>query len=154
VRKRDENNHYCENEEPHPRPAAGGPARSIGKVGQITFASITTYLATKYRTNLEPPLLVFPGHRDNHTLYFNHNTFFFVCVCVFVVFSAGGAAGHAKFKCPVVGCGLQAPSIKSMQAHFESKHPKLPFDPDACVDMQAIHGGSTQGVAVQGSKKK
>ena len=31
------------------------------------------------------------------------------------------------------------------QEHHESKHSKLPFDPDACVDIQAQLGGSTQG---------
>ena len=39
----------------------------------------------------------------------------------------GGAAGHAKFKCP--SCGVQSPSIKSAEMHWDSKHPKLPFVP-------------------------
>ena len=38
----------------------------------------------------------------------------------------GGAAGsHAKFACPM--CGINTPSEKSGQAHWESKHPKQPF---------------------------
>ena len=37
----------------------------------------------------------------------------------------GGAAGHAKFKCPI--CGMAAPSIKSGELHWDSKHPKMPF---------------------------
>ena len=66
----------------------------------------------------------------------------------------GGKAGHAKFKCYI--CALQAPSIKNMQAHFESKHSKLTFEPDKCTDTHALHGGTVQGVGVAGtaSKKK
>eukprot|EP00241_Pyramimonas_parkeae_P008953 CAMPEP_0114252658 /NCGR_PEP_ID=MMETSP0058-20121206/15956_1 /TAXON_ID=36894 /ORGANISM="Pyramimonas parkeae, CCMP726" /LENGTH=106 /DNA_ID=CAMNT_0001366611 /DNA_START=124 /DNA_END=444 /DNA_ORIENTATION=- len=64
----------------------------------------------------------------------------------------GGAAGHAKFKCPI--CAQAAPDIKSMQAHHDSKHSKVPFDPEACVNVHEIHGGTTQGVAVRGSTKK
>jgi hypothetical protein len=42
-----------------------------------------------------------------------------------------------------------------MQLHWENKHPKLPFDEAACVDLHAQVGGvTTAGVAVQGSKKK
>lgn len=64
----------------------------------------------------------------------------------------GGKAGHAKFKCPI--CALQAPSIKNMREHFEAKHPKAEFSESACTDLQAAHGGSTQGVAVKGGNKK
>ncbi|KAK9816706.1 hypothetical protein WJX72_003986 [[Myrmecia] bisecta] len=65
----------------------------------------------------------------------------------------GGEVGHAKFKCHI--CNLQAPSIKSMEMHHESKHPKLPWEPEKCVNVQALAGGvTTQGVAVRGSTKK
>ena len=57
----------------------------------------------------------------------------------------GGAAGHAKFKCPI--CGMAAPSIKSGELHWDSKHPKMPFKPEEWSDLHAIHGGTTKGVA-------
>jgi hypothetical protein len=37
----------------------------------------------------------------------------------------GGKAGHAKLVCPLPGCNMQAPSLKNMQMHHESKHPKV-----------------------------
>ena len=55
-------------------------------------------------------------------------------------------------RCPV--CGQQAPDMKTMQIHHENKHPKLPWEQDKVVDMHALVGVTTQGVAVQGSKKK
>ena len=64
----------------------------------------------------------------------------------------GGAAGHAKYKCPI--CAQQAPDLKSMEAHHDSKHSKVPFDPEKCSNLQEIHGGTTQGIAVRGSVKK
>eukprot|EP00294_Goniomonas_avonlea_P017959 CAMPEP_0114555792 /NCGR_PEP_ID=MMETSP0114-20121206/8941_1 /TAXON_ID=31324 /ORGANISM="Goniomonas sp, Strain m" /LENGTH=101 /DNA_ID=CAMNT_0001740947 /DNA_START=50 /DNA_END=355 /DNA_ORIENTATION=+ len=64
----------------------------------------------------------------------------------------GGKAGHSKFMCPV--CKQQAPDLKSMQAHHDSKHSKLPWDPAACTNTHAVYGGTTQGVAVRGSTKK
>ena len=64
----------------------------------------------------------------------------------------GGRAGHAKFQCPV--CAQQAPDLKTMEMHHESKHPKLPFDAEKCRNMHDIVGGTTQGVAVRGSTKK
>lgn len=65
----------------------------------------------------------------------------------------GGKAGHAKYMCPI--CKTAAPDPKSMQAHHESKHPTLPFDAQACVNLHVVHGGTTtQGVAVRGSTKK
>ena len=81
----------------------------------------------------------------------------------------GGAAGHAKFQCPV--CGQSAPDLKvrslarsarlslhtlwqSMSIHHESKHPKLAWEPEKCANLDEVHGGSTQGVAVRGSVKK
>jgi len=41
-----------------------------------------------------------------------------------------------------------------MGAHFESKHPKDAMDTSKLVDLHALHGGTTQGVAVRGSSKK
>ena len=65
----------------------------------------------------------------------------------------GGAAGHAKFKCPQ--CGVQSPSIKSAEMHWDSKHSKLPFVPEDWTDTHAEHGGvTTQGVAVRGASKE
>jgi hypothetical protein len=63
----------------------------------------------------------------------------------------GGAAGHAKFKCP--SCGVQSPSIKSAEMHWDSKHPKLPFVPEDWSDMHAANGGvTTAGIAIKGAK--
>lgn len=63
----------------------------------------------------------------------------------------GGAAGHAKFKCP--SCGIQSPSIKSAEMHWDSKHPKLPFVPEDWSDMHAANGGvTTAGIAIKGAK--
>lgn len=64
----------------------------------------------------------------------------------------GGQAGHAKFKCYI--CGLQAPSLKNMEAHFDSKHPKENLDAARCENTHQSHGCTTQGVAVRGSTKK
>lgn len=65
----------------------------------------------------------------------------------------GGAAGHAKFRCPA--CGQQAPDLKTMQIHWEAKHPKLPWEPEKCANMHDAHGGvTTAGVAVRGSVNK
>lgn len=65
----------------------------------------------------------------------------------------GGAAGHAKFKCPT--CGQQAPSIKSAEMHWDSKHSKLPFVPDDWTDTHEENGGvTTSGVAIKGRAKE
>eukprot|EP00877_Chromochloris_zofingiensis_P011371 jgi/Chrzof1/6488/Cz18g13060.t1 len=65
----------------------------------------------------------------------------------------GGQAGHAKFKCPI--CMLQAPDLKSMQIHHDSKHPNVAWDPASVTNVHAEVGGvTTAGVAVRGSKKK
>ena len=62
----------------------------------------------------------------------------------------GGPAGHSKFQCHI--CMQQAPDLKSMQAHHESKHAKLePFDPSRYDDLHEKQGGTTKGVAVRGS---
>jgi hypothetical protein len=42
----------------------------------------------------------------------------------------------------------------SAQIHFEARHPKLPFEEDKIVDMHALVGATTQGIAVRGSTKK
>lgn len=65
----------------------------------------------------------------------------------------GGKAGHAKLQCPI--CGQQAPGEVSAKEHWTSKHEKLngAFDVEKWCDMQALHGGTTTGVAVVGSKK-
>lgn len=66
---------------------------------------------------------------------------------------AGGVAGHAKYECPE--CGMQAPGEKSGMEHWESKHSKKgPFEWEKWANRQEIYGGSTQGVAVLGSKAK
>ena len=65
----------------------------------------------------------------------------------------GGKTGHAKFVCPV--CKQQAPDLKSMENHHNSKHSKLPWQPEKCVDSHKESGGQTTvGVAVRGSVKK
>jgi hypothetical protein len=52
-------------------------------------------------------------------------------------------------------CALQAPDLKSMQLHHDSKHPKLPWEPEKCSNVHVESGGVTvAGIAVQGSKKK
>jgi len=65
---------------------------------------------------------------------------------------AGGAAGHAKYKCPI--CGLATPSQKNGSEHWESKHSKLPFNFDDWSDLHKEHGGTTKGLAVAGGKAK
>ncbi|KAG9391071.1 At2g23090 like [Carpediemonas membranifera] len=65
----------------------------------------------------------------------------------------GGKAGHIKYQCYV--CGQCAPDPTSMKNHFESKHPKLPYEPEKLVDKHEAAGGvTTTGVAIRGSKKK
>ena len=64
----------------------------------------------------------------------------------------GGAAGHAKYKCPV--CGQAAPSEKSGEAHWDSKHPKLPFVFSDWSDLHEEVGVTTTGLAVKGGKAK
>lgn len=65
----------------------------------------------------------------------------------------GGAAGHAKYKCPT--CGQAAPSEKSAIAHWDSKHSKFPFVFSDWTDAHAAVGGvTTQGAGVKGGKAK
>lgn len=64
----------------------------------------------------------------------------------------GGAAGHSKFQCDV--CFAACPDLKSLQIHYESKHPSAPtFDPTKYEDRHELQGGSTVGIAVRGSVK-
>ena len=50
---------------------------------------------------------------------------------------------------------MQAPDLKSMQLHHESKHAKLPWEPEKCSNIHEAAGGVTVvGVAVQGGKRK
>ena len=65
---------------------------------------------------------------------------------------AGGAAGHAKYKCPI--CAQATPSQKNAQDHWDSKHSKLPFDFDDWSDLHKEHGGTTKGIGVAGGKAK
>ena len=65
----------------------------------------------------------------------------------------GGAAGHAKYKCPV--CAQGVPSEKTAVAHWDSKHAKLTFAFADWTDAHAATGGvTTQGTAVKGGKEK
>eukprot|EP01084_Bolivina_argentea_P186276 321124_1 len=64
----------------------------------------------------------------------------------------GGKVGHAKFQCPI--CCQQAPDIKSMVAHHESKHPKQPFDEEGVKNLRPQGEGTVTGVAVRGGIKK
>ena len=49
---------------------------------------------------------------------------------------------------------MTAPSIKSGELHWDSKHEKLPFKPEDWSDLHAIHGGTTQGVGKRGAEKE
>ena len=64
----------------------------------------------------------------------------------------GGKAGHSKFLCYI--CKQQAPDLKSMKLHHDSKHDKIPWDEARYQDLHQEFGGTTQGVAVRGSTKK
>lgn len=65
----------------------------------------------------------------------------------------GGPAGHAKFQCDV--CKAGSPDLKTLQIHYEAKHPSAPaFDPTKYEDLHELQGGTTKGVAVRGSVKQ
>ena len=65
----------------------------------------------------------------------------------------GGKAGHSKFQCHI--CMMNAPSLTTMEQHWNSKHDKLgPFDASKFNDKQKEAGGTTKGVAIRGSIKK
>ena len=66
----------------------------------------------------------------------------------------GGAAGHSRFECKI--CKTTAPSMKTLEVHFESKHPTIPLCEvvNNITDLHAANGGvTTQGIAVKGSNK-
>lgn len=64
----------------------------------------------------------------------------------------GGAAGHSRFICKI--CMAQAPDMKSMKLHYESRHPKDEFKESDFENLHEVYGGTTQGVAVHGTLKK
>jgi len=64
----------------------------------------------------------------------------------------GGKAGHARYECYI--CKQQAPDLKSMSMHFDSKHAKETMDMTKFVDKHEVFGGTTQGIAVKGTLKK
>lgn len=64
----------------------------------------------------------------------------------------GGKAGHARYECYI--CKQQAPDLKSMAMHFDSKHPKETMDENKFVNKHEVFGGTTQGLAVKGTLKK
>lgn len=64
----------------------------------------------------------------------------------------GGQAGHSKYTCKV--CMAPAPDLKTMAAHYESKHPAETFNEEDFEDQHEKQGGTTKGVAVRGSVKK
>ncbi|CAE7264220.1 erkA [Symbiodinium sp. KB8] len=93
----------------------------------------------------------------------------------------GGSVGHSKYKCNICMQSAPDPPVtqrslipfccpsgplalrKSMQMHFESKHPKedtaagttWEFALEKCTDLHSGAGGATtQGVAVRGGIKK
>ena len=50
---------------------------------------------------------------------------------------------------------MTASSLKSGEMHWESKHPKLPFEPERWTDLHELNGGvTTQGIAVKGAAHK
>eukprot|EP00033_Pygsuia_biforma_P000161 GCRY01000208.1.p1 GENE.GCRY01000208.1~~GCRY01000208.1.p1 ORF type:complete len:106 (-),score=11.19 GCRY01000208.1:52-369(-) len=63
----------------------------------------------------------------------------------------GGAAGHSKYQCPY--CGSCAHSLTILQQHHDSKHPKIPWEPEKCTNLHELHGGTTKGVAIRGTTK-
>ena len=64
----------------------------------------------------------------------------------------GGKAGHAKLICYI--CMQNAPDLKSMKLHHESKHSKITFDESKYENVHEKYGGTTKGIAVKGSTKK
>lgn len=58
-----------------------------------------------------------------------------------------------QFSC-LTPCAWSVGTVKSMQMHHESKHPKLPFEEEKLTNLHEVFGGTTQGVAVRGSTKK
>jgi hypothetical protein len=66
----------------------------------------------------------------------------------------GGDKGHSRYACKV--CAQAAPDLKSLQAHFESKHSKMGAFNEAehAIDNRADGSATTQGVAIRGGIKK
>ncbi|GAQ91616.1 Uncharacterized protein similar to C2H2 type zinc finger protein [Klebsormidium nitens] len=61
--------------------------------------------------------------------------------------------GHAKYACQI--CKATAPDTKSMQIHWEAKHPKLPWDPEKIIDQHAaIDAANKAKPGIRGSIKK
>lgn len=60
-------------------------------------------------------------------------------LCCFVLFCNRPNSQHASFL------------ARLSQAHHDSKHDKMPWDPTLYEDVQAKYGGTTQGVAVRGT---
>ena len=67
---------------------------------------------------------------------------------------AGGSHGHSKMECYV--CKMAAPSIKSLEQHYESKHSKMgPFDPTKVGNRhEGLEGSTVKGVGVRGGFAK
>ena len=64
----------------------------------------------------------------------------------------GGAVGHSRYKCPV--CAMAVPDLKTAEIHWNARHDKLPYAPDAFSNLHELTGGvTTAGVAVRGSVK-
>lgn len=57
--------------------------------------------------------------------------------------------GHAKYECPV--CKVTAPDLKTMQAHHDSRHPKLPWKEESIKNLHDM-AASTSKVDGQGKK--
>lgn len=50
---------------------------------------------------------------------------------------------------------MQAPSLKSMQQHFEGKHPKEVFDESKVTNKhEGLEGSTVKGIAVRGGYAK
>lgn len=64
----------------------------------------------------------------------------------------GGSAGHSRFICTI--CMAQAPDLKSMRTHYESRHPNSEFKESEFENLHDKFGGTTRGVAVHGSLRK
>ena len=63
----------------------------------------------------------------------------------------GGGGGESKYCCSM--CGQAAPDLKTMQVHFEARHPKEVFDPEKCENLHEKFGGTTQGIGVRGAAR-
>ena len=82
---------------------------ALGAAGACSCRLLQTFAA---------PRLAGPGHQPSAALTLS-------------------APGRMQFQCPLPGCNMQAPSLKNMQMHHDSKHPKIPWDPSIYPDLQA-----------------